>query len=93
MNVAVIMYNDNWNCQMPLSMTMVIELKIFKLFAVLLEYLISQLSLFMTTALRITFVFNLISKLSLKFLFSNKVFRSKTNKYIHSYLEFTVNEM
>ena len=78
---------------MPLSMTMVIELKIFKLFAVLLEYLISQLSLFMTTALRITFVFNLISKLSLKFLFSNKVFRSKTNKYIHSYLEFTVNEM
>ena len=76
---------------MLLSMTAAIGLKIFKLLAVLLEHLISQLSLSMSTALCTTFVFNLVSKLILEFFFSNKVFWSKTHKYVCS-LTFLINE-
>ena len=62
---------------MPLSMTVVIGLKIFKLLAVLLEHLISQLPLSMTTVLRTTFVFNLVSKLILEFFFQINYFGLK----------------
>ena len=67
---------------MSLSMTATIELKIFKLRAVLLEHLISQLPLSMTATLHTTFVFNLVSKLILEFFFSNKVFWSKTQFFL-----------
>ena len=62
---------------MSMSITSVIGLKIFKLLAILLEHLISQLSLFMTTLLRVTFVFNLVSKLILDFFFQIKYFDLK----------------
>ena len=74
---AAVMDNDNWNCQMPLSMTAAIGLKIFKLIVVLLEHLISQLPLSWTAALRTTFVFNLVSKLILEFFFQIKYFGLK----------------
>ena len=62
---------------MSLSLITVIGLKIFTLFAILLEHLISQLPLSWTAVLRIIFVFNLVSKLILDF-FLNKEFWSKT---------------
>ena len=45
------------NCQMSLFMTTTIELKIFKLFVVLLEHLISQLDNDITHYIRLYFGF------------------------------------
>ena len=57
-NVAVMGSGiGNWNCQMPLSITVAIEFKIFKLLAVLLEHLTG------TVALHIILVTILVFKL------------------------------
>ena len=80
------MDNDNWNCKIPLSMTAVIELKIFKLLTVLLQHLISQLPQSMTAALRTTFVFNLVFKLILDFF--SKVFISPTQDFPYFLMAF-----
>ena len=48
---------------MPLSLTAAIGLKIFKLLAILLEHLISQLPLSLTAALRAILVIILVFKL------------------------------
>ena len=66
---------------MLLSLTAVIELKIFKLLAILLEYLSSQLPMSWTTALCTIFVFNLVSKLILElFFFQIKYFGQNSKK-------------
>ena len=67
---------------MLLSMIAAIGLKIFKLLAVLLEHLISQLSLSMTSALCTTFVFNLVSKLILESFFQIKYFGLKLSIFL-----------
>ena len=65
-------------------MIIVIGFKIFKLLIVLLKYLISQLSMFMTATLHTALIFILVSKLILEFFFQIKYFGLKLEKgWVH----------